>query len=362
MKSEHEWNIFVEKELEVLAPLLRRHGYTLDEFQPHTKGERYLMYNATTKAGTKLILLGKDAAGARVIMKTTAEAEGIAEIEHERLCRSKINELQFSYETFAAPKELLHTYKGTRLLSVQEYIEQPCSFLERSLMDQLAILLRTLKGQESAHATTYGHLRSVQNTFGIRSNDFYQTQAKRFADAISTHVPKHAELVKKAVSTLGEHTHVIALYENFLTHTDFVPHNFRVRDDVVYLLDYSSLTFGNKYDSWARLLNFMTLYNREVDELLTQYVAFNRTVEEQQSLHALRLYRLIELMWYYTRTLAKSEGNLLTLNAARVDFWGEVLASRLQGELVPMECVEEYKNLRDSLRSSDELMRQKGLH
>jgi thiamine kinase-like enzyme len=151
-------------------------------------------------------------------------------------------------------------------------------------------------------------------------------------------------------------------YGNFLTHTDFVPHNFRIKDGTLYLLDFSSLRFGNKHEGWARFLNFMTLHNRELETLLVSYVKDNRSEEELESLWLMRLFRLGEIITYYVTTLDKSVDNLLTLNQSRVVFWSEVLKAELRNERVAESIVEEYRQQRDQLRTEEEKVRQVGLH
>ncbi|MDC1205446.1 hypothetical protein N8083_01200 [Candidatus Pacebacteria bacterium] len=130
----------------------------------------------------------------------------------------------------------------------------------------------------------------------------------------------------------------------------------------MYLLDHSSLTFGNKYEGWARFLNFMELYNPPLCAALQKYVADNRTPEESVALRMMRIYRLGEILLYYTNTLQKCEGNLLKLNTARIDFWKTVLKHILHETPIPKETITIFQELRDSLRSEDEKERQRGLH
>ena len=85
---------------------------------------------------------------------------------------------------------------------------------------------------------------------------------------------------------MEEHRTVIERYSGFLTHNDFVPHNLRVSGKEVYLLDYSSMLFGNKYESWARFLNFMIHHNRPLELALANYVRTNRGEEEYLELAA----------------------------------------------------------------------------
>ena len=76
----------------------------------------------------------------------------------------------------------------------------------------------------------------------------------------------------------------------------------------------------------------------------------------------MRIYRLGEIIWYYTDTLSKSTGDLHELNRARVQFWTRVLESVLRDEPLPSLVREEYVRTRDRLRSPDEKLRQKDLH
>ncbi len=141
-----------------------------------------------------------------------------------------------------------------------------------------------------------------------------------------------------------------------------MPHNIRIVGDDIYLLDHSSLRFGNKYEGWARFLNFMALYNPPLEQALLQYVRENRSSEESESLQCMRVYRLGEIIWYYVSTLAKSSGDLRVLNEKRVAFWTNVLEAILENKPVPEDVLTEYKRTRDSLRTPEERQRQIGLH
>lgn len=353
------WEKYREEEMARVIPILTDLGYVLDEAQPHTKGERYLMQAVTTKSGKKLILLGSTTkTHERVVIKVTSTNDGIRELEHERTCRRVLAEIGFSYQSFLSPKELLFTRKGPYHISVQAFIPQEKPFLDRLLEEQFALALRSFKAQESAHATTYEHAQLVRKTFGSMDAASYLRSFESFMAC-----PHGAEdLLQKAHQELNEGRYTIEQYSGFLTHTDFVPHNFRVLDDAIYLLDHSSLRFGNKYEGWARFLNFMTLHNRPLEAALLEYLRTNRTPEESVALRLMRIYRLGEIICYYTRTLPKSEGSLLALNEARVAFWTKVLAATLEGETVEDAIVEDYKMVRDSLRSDEEKERQIGLH
>ena len=103
MSSKQEtWKSYVEKEMGALTPLLLKLGITLDEKQPHTLGERFLMQAVTTTSGVKLILLGKKGSD-RVVIKATRDQAGMEEIAHERMSRKKIQNLDFAADAFLCP-------------------------------------------------------------------------------------------------------------------------------------------------------------------------------------------------------------------------------------------------------------------
>lgn len=357
--TQQEWESRRDAEIAHVSPILSELGFSLDSQQPHTQGERYLMQAVTTQSGQKLILLGRDAAtGARVVIKVTRSNDGMKELEHERVCRKVLKDIGFSYQKFLSPEELLFTRKGPYLISIQAFVEQELPFLERTTEQQFSLALQAFKAQESAHAATYEHARLVRQTFGSIDAAGYLKAFKDFRQCVRS----KETLLAEAARQLTEGSRTIEQYCGFLTHTDFVPHNFRVVGNAIYLLDHSSLRFGNKYEGWARFLNFMTLHNRPLEAALLMYVRENRASEEYRALRLMRLYRLGEILCYYTRTLEKSEGDLRALNEARIGFWSEVLEATLRNERVSDRIVETYIQLRDSLRSSDEKQRQEGLH
>ena len=170
-----------------------------------------------------------------------------------------------------------------------------------------------------------------------------------------------SELLAEALQYLKKHSVRIEQYSGFLTHSDFVPHNFRISGSDMYLLDHSSLRFGNKYESWARFINFMVLHNPPLARALVEYVLANRTPEESEALKLMRVFKLGEILLYYGATLSKSSGNLLALNKARMSLWKSVLVSLLNHSEIRDAEIEEYRQLRDSLRSAEENRRQENL-
>lgn len=365
VNTEHDWNTYKERELTLLTPILHTHGYSLDSIQPHTTGERFLMQAVTTTSGRKLILLGTGMGGKRVVIKATRDGAGIRELAHEELCRNVLGTIDFAKDIFRTPQCIEHINAGGFVIIVTEFITQEKTFLERPTAEQFDIALSAFKGQEGAHATTFKHRTLIKDTFGIREGEQYLTNFDSFQKNCVSALPHDHELhtlLTTAYRELLDHKETIEQYCGFLTHTDFVPHNIRIHDGTLFLLDHSSLTFGNKYEGWARFLNFMTLYNPPLERAFVKYVKDNRTPEESQSLRLMRIYRLGEIIWYYVHTLALCTGNLLTLNTERVHFWSTVLAHILKDEAIPADEIQNYKTRRDALRSKDEKERQQGLH
>ncbi len=106
----------------------------------------------------------------------------------------------------------------------------------------------------------------------------------------------------------------------------------------------------------------MTLYNRPLENALVSYLQKNRTKEERQSLWLMRIYRLGEIIWYYTKLLDKTSDNIKLLTEARIDFWTKVLEATLAQKQVSKEEVNNYIKIRNSLRSEEEKIRQQKLH
>ncbi|MBU1046197.1 hypothetical protein KKH36_00225 [Patescibacteria group bacterium] len=356
----------IKKEIQNISPILKELGYSLNQTQPHIIGEKLNMQAVTTASGKKLILEGINLKNnEKVIIKITKDPRGIKEIQHEHRCRKALENIIFSYNQFYSPIEILLTKKGDYLISIQSFIKKEKNFIDLSLEKQFDLSLQGFKTQEGAHATTYRHLKSIAKTFGRVNSNWYIKSYKRFQENILRKLPQNKELqtlLEKGLKELDENKIIIEQYCNFLTHTDFVPHNFRVVDDKIYLLDHSAIRFGNKYEGWARFLNFMTLYNRPLEEALIFFIKNNRTSEEFVSLKMMRIFRLGEIIWYYTNLLSKTSRDLNTLTKSRIKFWTNVLEAILQDKLISEKDVNEYKKLRDSLRSHEEKERQKDLH
>ncbi|MBL7045966.1 MAG: hypothetical protein ISR99_02965 [Parcubacteria group bacterium] len=359
------WEEYKKRELEGALPILSDLGFKLDAEQPHTSGERYLMRAVTTTHGRKLILLGaRINDNKKVVIKVTSDQAGKEELVSERKSKEILHKINFAYDIFLSPPEILFKSIGKYTVSIQAFVERESPFLDRDTKEQFMLALKAFKAQESAHATTYAHAKLIENAFGSMDSDEYIKRFREFKESTLSTLKERSnlsELLTSVEEFLVENKETIEQYTGFLTHTDFVPHNFRIMNGDIYLLDHSSMRFGNKYEGWARFINFMTLHNPELAKWLVKYIKDNRAEEESLSLKLMRVYRLGEIVWYYTNTLDKSSGDLYTLNKSRVDFWTDILERVLNDKEVPKELVEDYRKNRDSLRSEDEKKRQVGL-
>lgn len=360
-----EWVSYVASMQEQARALLAPLNIELDEHQPHTMGERFLMQAVTTTSGKKVILLGKNTeTEQRCVVKITTDKAGKQEINHERKARTFVQSLDFNYENFSVPQEIVQIESGDYLMNVQEYIEQTGPFLKRPIEEQFDFALQGFSCQGGTRATTSRHFKRINSVFGNRDITKYKSHLNSFKTTTKNYSIEGSDnsLIESAVSHLFQNAERIEQYGNFLTHTDFVPHNFRIRQSKIFLLDFSSLTFGNKHESWARFLNFMTLYNRELESLLLRYVETNRSWEERESLQLMRLYRLCEIIAYYSKKSSLTEDKLGELNKQRVQFWTDVLRAEIEDKRVDEAIVSAYQKERDRLRSEDEKIRQTELH
>ncbi len=359
------WNAYRDAELAHLIPILADAGYRLDENQVHIGGERYLMAGARDVGGggKKLVLTGtqlKD--GERVLIKFSTEEAGRREIERERHARAVINTLDFAYHAFLTPRELLARNDANGTLSITEYIEQDRPLLSRPLEEQFFIALHAFETQEGVHATTNMHAQTIKKAFGSVGAREYREEFERFrAGAIENdpnNEPLKAALARASVF-LREHATSIDRFSGFLTHADFVPNNLRIRGRDLYLLDYASIHFGNKYESWARFINFMTHHHRQLELALTRYVRENRGEEEYLNLRLMRAYKLGYLLMYHTSARERAEGALRELVRARITLWTHALVSVLDDTLPSEAVIDNYLAKLHSLRSDEEKARQR---
>ncbi len=363
-----EWETYREQELERVRKYCTQMGYEVDNIQPHIDGERYLMMleHDIGESGFKLVLTGKRTHdGQKVIIKASSTSGGKKEIAREREARRTIARIDFGYQTLLVPKELLAKMEDGCLIVISEFITQELPFIERPTKDQFALGLEAFKAQESIRATTFTHTELIKKSFGMTNVQEYQQRLNEYLDKIES-CGEYAAPKKETLSELRSRffggRENIERYCGFLTHADFVPHNLRIAGDRIYLIDHASLHFGNKYESWGRFTNFMTLYNPILEEALVSYVRNNRTEEESEAFFLMRLYKLGYLLHFYTKIFPHTEGAQRDLTHTRLLFWGDVLDALLSNSPLRKEVREQYIEERDALRSSEEKKRQIGLH
>ena len=354
------WVDYCQSEIEVVKPILQELGFVLSEEQVHIGGERYAF------SEKKLVLVAERSSDQQtVIIKVSNDSKGIAEIKHERQSRQMLSKINFAYHVFFAPEEILYREIDGRVIFVTKYIEQDCQFLERDAKEQFFLALKGLEVQEGVQVTTYEHAHDVSKYFGLWGAVDYLKKFEEYYGAVKNILADNSELLglyDQAKIFLAKHKEIIDLYSGFLTHWDFVPHNLRIYHNDIYLLDHSSIRFGNKHESWARFMNFMCLHNPLLAQYLLFYVEKNRPLSEKKSLQAMRVFRLSEIIWHYANTLARADEQLVILNKARIKFWSQLLGAVLEGKELDNIVVEDYKKLRDSLRSDAEIKRQEKLH
>ncbi len=352
-----EWEKYKEKEIGNIIPGLNKLGFSLDKEQIHAIGERYLM------SGKKLVLTGKrNADEKRVIIKTSSEKTGQYEIDREHEYDSAVKKIKFSYKPFLSPEELYYGKINGNTVKITAFIEQNKNFLEHTDKEQFFLAIRAFEMLESTHAAAYSHLRTIKKIFENASAKDYIKSLVSSVEKIKSNCPqnkKTVETINKAAEIMRKNEKTIDLYTGFLTHKDFVPHNFRIYGNNIWLLDNSSLCFGNKHESWARFINYMVIYNFKLRGFLTDYILKNRTPEESLSLRIMRIYKAVFLIKYYSETLGKISGDLLELNQTRIEFWTRVIDELIDNKDADEKDTVLYRKKRDELRSAEEIRRQK---
>jgi len=364
--TKEQWEAYRDAELERLVPMLATHGFVLDDEQQHLLGERFLMQALSGTSGRKLILTGsRTSDGKRVIIKATSDEKGKEELRHEVACRDMLDSLDFAYRVFHSPAELASFERDNMFVIIREFIDQDSQFIDRPTPEQFTYALAALKEQESAHANVHRNIKLVTKVYErYGASDYIDRYIDFRTNTLEKNDNNHKLLdtLTRGLDFLQANRTTIERYNDFLTHWDFVPHNFRIHNDTLYLLDLTSIRFANKYESWARFCNFMVLYNPELLEALLQYVRDNRCPEEYLALRLMRTFRLGEIVWYYTRATENSTGDLQKLNRARIELWADVLGSVLNDQPLPEAVRQKYIATRDALRSDEEKKRQKNLH
>ncbi len=363
--EQEAWESYKKDTLQQVEPILNELGFDLDKTQVHMGGERFLMAGARDVGGggLKLVLTGTERkSGGRVIIKMSNTPQGIEEIDRERECRTTLHQINFALRAFRTPQELYYGHHGKFVVSITSYIEQERAFIEHSLDEQFFLALRAFETQEGVHATTHQHAKTIGEKFGIMEAKKYIDSFKKFKERVFLQLPEREELkdvLNQAQKFLTDNKATIERYCGFLTHADFVPNNLRVAGRDIFLLDYASIHFGNKYESWARFLNFMIQHNAKLERTLAEYVRTNRGEEEYLSMRLMRVYKSGFLLAFYAEALQKTSGNLHKLTNRRIDLWTETMKALINDQPVPEEVISSYVADLEHLRSEDEKARQR---
>lgn len=357
--SQTQWLGYTEKEIEAVKPILAAHDITLADNQPHISGERFLM------SGRKVVLVGtNNATRQRVIIKTSNDPQSVKEITHESITRNTLHELPFAYQPLLAPQELWQEKSAGRITVVSEYIEQETPYLSLPLTQQFDFILEAFQMLAGVHATTSAHTKRIKHIFGLWSATDYVNSLQSFivdVQQTTSITPYVNGVLLQAAQELNSHTRETERYCNFLTHDDFALHNVRLHNQQIYLIDHASLRFGNKHESWARFMNYMLLYNRELEQALQTHLQLNAAEEELSSLRLMRMYKAAELIRYHSQAADRADGNIKTLSQKRVHFWTKILQSLFLKTAIKEEVILAYTAERDALRSEEEKRRQQEL-
>lgn len=357
MSESNKWEDKINSELKYISTLLDKKGFHLTENQPHISGERFLM----TKE--KLVLIGVDKnTGKKVIIKISNHEEGKKEITLEHKICSALNKIAFTNNRVLLPKEILFSREEEYSFWISEYIEQDRVFSTYSLEEQFFMIMRVFDMQESFYADTYENLKSISGIFSIYNANRYLEDFTDFLTVASEKTGKNFDLIKKlkdSYSLIESNKEIIDMYCGYLTHTDLAPGNTRINYGNIYLIDLSSMLFGNKYEGWARFLNWATIYSPNLEKNIIEYIKTNKDPDEYLSLRLMRIYKAAFLINYYIKSLDKTSGNLHLLTKKRLELWSTILNHLLDDKPVPIQIVYEHLDDCKRLRSPEEIERQK---
>lgn len=357
----NNWQEFVQQEIDYFTPILNDLGFTIDDDQPHTKGER------GSFRAKKIILLGSHKSNNKqVVIKCARYEEGINELLEEKQARENIKKIDFAYHEFLEPDETYFNSNKNYTIQITEFIREEVRFTERDPKQQFDIIYRSFVVQEGIHAVTRKHNKQILEYFKVYNFEDYRKQVFICKEKVTDFLGSGLDLLENTEREILQNKYRINQYCGFLTHTEFVPHNFRVRDNQVYLLDHSAIIIGNKHDGWARFLNWAVLHAPIIEKWFEEYFKINRSLEEQESLRLMRLVRLFELAAHHSKIYFASAKDknleLKELSQKRVYFWLEVMKAVFENREVDRQIVEDYKNDRDSLRTQSEKERQQVIY
>jgi len=345
----------IQQELTYLSTILKELGFSVLQKQPHISGERKIF------GSTKLVLICSDKDGNKVVAKCSRHKIGKKELRREKKIRDHIKKTPFTKDTLSMPKEIFFGTQKNYLIFITEYIEQEKIFVEYSTNKQFLMILRAFEEQESFHATTFEHSLFARLYTSVQKEGVYMKRLSKYLKNIKKY-PYYKNFEKEIEQMLDFfylNKTLINPYCLFLIHEDFVPHNFRIKDNHIYILDYSALHYGNKYESWARLINYMVIHNPELEQTLIDYIQHNRGNRDYSTLRMMRVFKIFQLLDFYSRIYSNTLGDLHTLTEVRINFWINVGIGVINDRRITKEQLAKYIETRNHLRSEEEKVRQR---
>ncbi|MBX4199212.1 hypothetical protein KW800_03015 [Candidatus Parcubacteria bacterium] len=333
----------------VIESILDILGYKLEPNQPHLSDEGLLLMR------DKRVLIGRRSSdNLRVIIKLSTSRGGRKEIADEKAAQDTLSQAIFSQEQILFPKEIDYweDYKAGEnyTIRITEFIEQEQVFAALPLEKQFFMIMREFEAEESFYANTYEHINVVKKVFPVTHANDYIEKFESFD--VGERKTEAAELLRK-------NKELIETRSNYLTHTDFAPSNFRVKNGKIYMIDLSSMHFGNRYEGLARMLNYCIIHDPELGRFIVEYIKTNRNEGEYLCLRLMRIYKAGFLINHYAKALGKTSDNLHKLTEIRLKLWRTILGHLIDDSPVESSLIDSYKAERDSLRSASELERQK---
>ncbi len=349
------WEQKMNVELPKVTKTLEELGYSLAEVQPNLIGEKFLMKTS------KFVLIGvRTSDKKKVIIKITHEREGKKELKKEREATENLKNLTLVRDSIKIASELYYGVHNGYLILINEFLEQDEVFVRLPIEEQFFLSLRAFSILESFYIATHEHERHVKKRFPFLTARKYLRRFKGYKKSIlkALNNPEVEETLDRAYKTFKKNLPIVEKFSTYMVHEDFVPHNFRIQDDMLYFIDHEAILFGNKHETWARFINFMTLHNPRLESKLLEYVA-EKGKEEYTSLRMMQALKCTQLIEYYASSLEKCKGDVFELTKKRIFFWKTALEHILDDTQLHESIVKEFRGDRDSLRTQDEIERQR---
>lgn len=345
----------IQKSLRAIELILVGLSFTLESYQPHITGERKI------KSLTKMVLIGQNKNGRKVVIKTSRTVPEKKEIKTERRIRNELEMLSRTIANLLVPKEIYFGEKRGWLFFITEFIDQPKIFVAHHLQAQFAMIKKAIESQEMVRLQSFQPTINPSRACPIFTEKEYFAELKQQIGFINKNYrdKKLFQTLAAVKKLFEEKIQLVAKHCGYLVHDDFCPHNFRVNNSQIHFLDYTAANFGNKYITWARLLNYMVLHNPKLEKLILQDFKKNRSPEDLESLRILRIYKTVFLIMYYVQISNQTSGKLFRLTKVRINFWHNFLQKLLQNKTLTSAELKHYLQQRDALRSPEEKKRQK---